>query len=445
MSESVEKSPYTARFWLAFASNTLCSLGFILLYWYADLVTFLGGTEFELGWIVGIGMVGSLAVRLLMGSAIDEYGTGLVWLVSLLISVACCVAHPFLTTCHGPAIYILRVLLSAATAGVYGAMTTWMTMNSPPKRVAEMVGMLGASGFLSLIVGTYLGDYLMDVAVVSQADIARLFLVAAAFILASAGFAWAATGISRGPDTEPRSPMRAVLRRHNPGIFLFAAVITGVGLGLPASFLKTFCDSTGIRQMAEFFTAYAVAALAVRLCTRRLPERVGLSPLVIAGMAMMAVSQLAFLAVDTRWELIIPGILYGISHAILFPPVLAGATRVYPRSSSGLAVMIVLLFYDSGVLIGSPLAGAIVHYSKALGVPAYPALFLFMCLLFTVSTAIFAGFRYRTYRRSAVVPPHFATLAPPVLSEPVLAESVPRVRLPETAVPIDAPSETQAG
>ena len=443
--EAAEKSPYTPRFWLAFASNVLGSLGFVLLYRYADLVTFLGGSEFELGWIVGIGMVGSLVVRLFMGSAIDEYGTGVVWLVSLLISALCCVAHPFLTTCHGPAIYILRIVFSAAMSGVYGAMTTWATLNAPPKRVAELVGMLGASGFLSFILGTYMGDWLMDAAVITHSDVARLFYVAGGFILVSAVFAWAATATGKSRCREPRTPLLVLVRRHNPGVFLFAAVVTGIGLGLPASFLKTFCDSIGIRQMAEFFTAYAVTALIVRLCTRRLPERTGLTPLVIAGLAILAASQLAFLAVDTRWKLIFPGILYGLSHAILFPPVLAGVTRVYPRTSSGVAVMIVLMFYDAGVLIGSPLAGVTIRVSKILGLPPYPVLFAAMCGLLVVSTGIFAAFRYRTLRRIAPAAPHFSSLAQPVATESLVVEAGPVAGLPETILPVNAPSESQTG
>ena len=38
-----------------------------LLYRYADFVRLLGGTEFHLGWIVGVGMVGSIFMRLALG------------------------------------------------------------------------------------------------------------------------------------------------------------------------------------------------------------------------------------------------------------------------------------------------------------------------------------------------------------------------------------------
>ena len=438
----VEKSPYTFRFWLAFASSVLGSLGFVLLYRYADLVNFLGGSELELGWIVGIGMVGSLVVRLFMGSAIDQYGTGLVWITALVVSAVCCLIHPFLTSCHGPTIYLLRIVFSAAMSGVYGALTTWATLNAPPKRVAEMVGMLGTSGFVAFIAGTYLGDYLMDVETVARVDIARLFFVAAGFLLVAAVLVWAANRVNLRPKTQPRMPLWNVIRCHNPGVFLFAALMTGIGLGLPTSFLRTFCDSIGIRQMAQFFTAYACTALTVRLCARRLPEKIGLTPMVIMGLAILALSQLAFLAVDARWKLIFPGLLYGASHAVLFPPVLAGTTRVYPKESRGVAVMIVLMFYDMGVLIGSPLAGVIIHYTKMWNLPSYPILFSAMSGLFLVATGIFAAFRYRTFRGDSIAAPHFSSANLPLPGETVEMEAACVIRANEPSG--DAP-EVQRG
>ena len=64
-----------------------------LLFRYADFVTLLGGNEFHLGWIVGVGMVGSLLTRLVLGSCIDRYGARRLWLISTVLFVATCFAH----------------------------------------------------------------------------------------------------------------------------------------------------------------------------------------------------------------------------------------------------------------------------------------------------------------------------------------------------------------
>jgi len=50
---------YGSHFWLSYAGNLLVMTAVAVLFRYADFVAFLGGTEFHLGWIVGVGMVGS--------------------------------------------------------------------------------------------------------------------------------------------------------------------------------------------------------------------------------------------------------------------------------------------------------------------------------------------------------------------------------------------------
>jgi len=61
--ERLRDNPYDAAFWKAFLANFLVTVSVAVLFRYADFITFLDGTELHLGWIVGIGMVGSLSMR----------------------------------------------------------------------------------------------------------------------------------------------------------------------------------------------------------------------------------------------------------------------------------------------------------------------------------------------------------------------------------------------
>ena len=101
---------YGRSFWMAYVSNSLITVAIALLYRYADFVTLLGGTEFHLGWIVGVGMIGSLLMRLALGTYIDRYGTKFIWLGCTLLFVAVCFAHLAVASYSGVAIYLLRIL-----------------------------------------------------------------------------------------------------------------------------------------------------------------------------------------------------------------------------------------------------------------------------------------------------------------------------------------------
>ena len=89
---------YGVPFWMAYVSATLLMTAVSLLYRFADFITSLGGTEFHLGCIVGVGMVGSLVTRLALGSWIDRYGSKVIWLSSTGLFAVTCFAHLFIAS-----------------------------------------------------------------------------------------------------------------------------------------------------------------------------------------------------------------------------------------------------------------------------------------------------------------------------------------------------------
>ena len=75
--------PFGADFWCAYLANTSLMVAVCAMFRYSDYVTYLGGGEYELGWIVGIGMLGALAMRVFQGMAIDRYGAARICRASL--------------------------------------------------------------------------------------------------------------------------------------------------------------------------------------------------------------------------------------------------------------------------------------------------------------------------------------------------------------------------
>ena len=116
---------------MAYVSNSLITVAIALLYRYADFVTLLGGTEFHLGWIVGVGMIGSLLMRLALGTSIDRYGTKYIWLGCTVLFVAVCFAHLAVNSYAGVTIYLLRILYCLAMAGIFGASMTFISTRWP--------------------------------------------------------------------------------------------------------------------------------------------------------------------------------------------------------------------------------------------------------------------------------------------------------------------------
>jgi len=383
-------SAYGAPFWFAYVANAMTMVGIALLFRYADFIKLLGGSELELGWIVGVGMVGSLAMRMLMGLGIDHYGPRLVWLGSVATFVLVCFAHLAITSCHGPAIYLLRIIFCCSLAGVFGASMTFISSRVSPDRVAELIGMLGTSGFVGMVLGTQLGDFLLGSATIDRTQVQRMFLCAGLLGIGSLGFTFLATRGQMRPLPKQRAGLFELLRRYHPGTVLLVGMAMGMGLGLPTTFLRMYAAELEISRIGVFFSVYAVTAIVTRLLTRRLPQRVGTTPMILSGMAVLVVSQLLFLMVDAEWQLILPGISYGIAHAIMFPSVIAAGCRLFPAEHRGLGTTMMLSTWDAGQLVGAPMAGAIVHYTGLVGLPSYPIMFVTIGVLLAVVTLMYA-------------------------------------------------------
>ncbi|MBN2580307.1 MAG: MFS transporter [Pirellulales bacterium] len=364
-----------------------------LLFRYADLIHRLGGSELELGWIVGTGMVGSITIRLALGRTIDRHGARTIWLVSLAVLSSACFGHLLLQSCHGTAIYLLRILFASSVAGVFGSSITWVSSRVPGSRLAEAVGTLGASGFIAWVLGNTLGDLLSH----GPEHVERLFVVAGFFTLLGMFFCGLATA-GKVTTTEPsKDSMARLLWHHSPRIILLVGAATGMVLGLPATFLRTFTAELGITTMSWFFGVYAVVALLVRVGARRFPERFGLAPVILLGQVLLGTGLLAFLLVETAWQLTVPAMILGFAHALVFPPTVAASTLSFPERCRGLGTMLILAAFDVGVLVGTPLAGAIVEYSGPAGLAPYPTMFVAMASLVGVTSLIFvASLLWRT-------------------------------------------------
>lgn len=376
---------YGFPFWATFGANLALMTAVALLFRYADFIHHLGGSDALLGAIVGVGMVGSLLVRLAQGVGIDRYGPPRIWLVSSLVFVATCLAHLLVTRPDGVAVFALRILFSTSVAGILGASTTYVSLRAPAQRMAEVVGTLGTSGFLGMMLGSLLGDALCR-GPSDAVGIQRLFLTASALGTLSLAGSLVALVNDRPRVRRRQPPPLSTLRRYHPGPITVLAIAIGVGLCWPQTFLRPFTESLGIAGIAIFFWAYSPIAILTRLATRTMPERYGVRPVLLAGMAMMIASQLVNPLIAAGWQLLLPAALLGMAHATIYPAMLAGGAAGFPVRYRGLATAMMLGLLDIGYLIGPPLSGTTLTLARAAGWPPYPVMFLAVAALLSCVT-----------------------------------------------------------
>lgn len=370
-------APYGLPFWYAYTGNLAIMMAISLLYRFSDYVKILGGTESDLGWIVGVGMVGSLVMRLAQGVCIVRIGARQVWFWSVAVFAIVCFTHRFVDTVHGPAVYVLHILFRCAVAGTFGASITYVSSRVPISRVAEVIGMLGTSGFLGMLGGTLIGDYgIFATDKIDRWHVDAMFDTAGFLGVISCVFAWLATRGEVRPQLRRQPPLLWLLRRYHPGVLLLVALAVGIGVNLPTNYLRPFTESLGIGGIMVFFWVYAPTAFITRFLTRRAPEQIGIRPMVLIGLTCLALSVVLYLVVSSTWHLVIPGLLAGFAHAFLFPSVTGGGSTAFPTRYRGIGVTVMLAMFDLGNLVGAPMAGMMLLGAEAMGLPPYPSMFL---------------------------------------------------------------------
>jgi MFS family permease len=389
-SEEPPDNPYGWPFVYSYLGNLALMVPISLLFRYADFVKVLGGSESDLGWIVGAGMVGSLLMRFAQGVGIDRFGAGRVWFWSALVFALTCLAHVRLSTVHSPVIYLVRIAFQTSIAGAFGASITYISNRVSVHRVPEIVGTLGTSGFIGMMGGTLLGDLLCAGHRIQRWHVDRMFYIAAALGLAGAVFAWLATrGEVRGP-LRRRSPLWYLLRRYHPGWLLMVAVTVGIGIGLPNVYLRPYTESLHIPGIMFFFWVYAPTAFVTRIAVRRLPEKIGARPMIFLGLGCLAASLLLYPLCVTWWLLVLPGVLVGVAHAFLFPSVTGWGSTAFPSRYRGTGVTLMLSMVDLGNLVGAPLAGMLLALAPVATLPPFPTMWVVMALLVALAGVAYA-------------------------------------------------------
>lgn len=399
---------YGRTFWLTYVANTCLVVANSLLFRYADFVDHLGGGELMLGWIVGVGAVGSLTMRLVQGLAIDAYGPRRVWTISIACLSVAIAAHVALLLAPGAGFAVafpLRVLFNTSLAGAFGAQLTFLTLFAPPGRTAEVLASLGSSGFVGMMIGPFLGDWIFAAGGARDRSLTLLFSAAAGFSAIALVAAWfAASRLQLSAPPRRRPAMNLVLLRYFPTPALIAAVVMGVGLALPQTFVRTHAASLGIERIGPFFAVYAPTAFVARLAAFRLPTLVGTRPLILAGFGVLTAGVFALQFAQSIAGLMVPAALLGTAHALLFPMVMAEGATAFPVRYRGLGTTLMLGAFDAGVMVSSPLIGLILDRAAAWGLAPYPAMFTAVSLVIAAGLVAYLAGAARAAKTALVSP-----------------------------------------
>lgn len=355
----IEPNVYDRTFWLGYLANTLLVLANALTYRFAELVNYLGGTERVAGDIVAVALLLSVFVRLSISHVIDDYGTRRMWVLSSLLYIVGCAM--FLTARDlSWWIYAARMAFVVGLTGMFACSVTHIQNHVPPHRRTEIIGNLGSSGFIGMVLGSNLGDWILRTVPDGRPQFFALFGGAAVLGIIYMAIVMTITHGQRHVTTAPSAPAYRLLVRHWPGAVVMVALLMGLGITVTTVFFTRFATSRGIDGIGVFFTGYAISAFCFRISVQNWGRTIGRHWMLVRGLLGHAVGHLLLAFATQSWHLILPSIVCGFGHALLFPGVVSLGAGAFPRHARGAGTGITLAVIDFGSVVFAPMLGQII-------------------------------------------------------------------------------------
>jgi len=349
----------------------------------------LGGTEIEIGVLMGLYSAIGIVAQPLIGPWVDAIGRRFFMLAGAVLVLGAAVLAALFDSIA--VLASVRVLQGFGFSAYFVAMFSYVVDLVPPAQRGWALGIYGVSGFVATAFAPLLGEI-----IVRRAGFRPLFAASAVLALVPLVL------ITRLRDRRPagaaglpapgwlRAGLEDVLRRH-----MIVTLYFGLGSGTIFAFLPTFAQSLAVAGLSLFYTAYAAAAIGVRIFGGRLIDTRGRRAVIVPSMflqmlapALLAIVGYAVSRTSTTPVvpiLFVAGLISGAAHGFLYPGLAALVTDLTPAARRATAVGVFSSMFLLGQTVGAVMFGAVAH---ALG---YASMWSILTMLLLIGSALSIG------------------------------------------------------
>lgn len=349
----------TRAFALASVANFMHSLAF---HSYLHLPGFLRqrtDDDFIIGVTVGAMALSAILFRPWVGRLIDTRGRRTTVLAGSALNIVFSALYLSVDTV-GPWLMFVRVGHGVAEGALFSVLFTVAADLIPAERRAEGMALFGVSGMIPLSLAGLAGDFILAR---GTYDDLFVFTVGCALVGSLAGWALHDSTPPGRSDAPPTSFLTAATRPSLRPLWL-AGFSFSFALASYFAFLKTLVIDRGVGSMGGFFTAYTLAAVALRVGLGWVPDRVGPRRVLIPAMLVTAAGVLMLAFGRTSSAFVFAGVLCGVGHGYAFPITSSMVVERAPASERGKALAAFTALFDLGLLVGAPTMGFVLERSS---------------------------------------------------------------------------------
>ncbi len=316
----------------------------------------LGGSESDIGFIMGAAGFSTIFTTPAVGMLVDRWGRK--WFIALggLIMAISTVPFAYLNTLTF-LFALLRVLHGAAFSLCFISAGTLTADVTPAQKRSQALGLFGVFTIVNYALAPFVGKRIIE-----SYGFRAFFLIV--FIFGFLSFLVAL--LIREPkkiksNVEGKGIVTTLFRK---GVFVsaFALMISGSGFIPTLTFIPVFAKKVKIEAFDLFFIAYTFAALAVRILGGWIPDKLGKKRAAIPALLFFSLSIMGISFVSRESHFIETGVLFGLSHGLVYPSIYALVIDLSPIVERGRAFAICSVAFTLGGMLGLFIYGLVAEF-----------------------------------------------------------------------------------
>ncbi|MBD2104540.1 MFS transporter [Leptolyngbya sp. FACHB-261] len=319
----------------------------------------LGGSEQQIGLVMGAFAVGVLLCRAWVGRLADQRSRKLALLLGLLAATIAPLCYIVVKTM--PLMGLSRALHGISIAAFTTGYSALVVDLSPERNRGELIGYMSLVNPLGMAIGPALGGFLE-----AWTGYTPLFLLSAGLGLVGLVCTWQVEEQPLAPsialDSAATSSKQFWRLLTSPRVRIPALVMLMVGLvfGALSTYVPLFIEQEQVSLNAGlFYTAIAIGSFVVRFITGRASDRHGRGLFISLSLVCYALSMLLLSLANSAEAFLIAGTVEGLGAGILLPTMSAlVADRASPLERARLFSLCIGGF-DLGIALAGPLLGTV--------------------------------------------------------------------------------------
>jgi len=339
-----------------------------------------GGSESEIGLVIGAFTVTAVLLRPFVGRSADRRGRRIFMFAGTAIYFTSFLAYIFASSV--PLLLLVRLWQGAGMAAFSTAASALIADLAPAQRRGEAMGYFGMFNGVAMALAPALGMML-----VAAYGFTELFIVSAGMAVVALLF-----GIFL---QEPRRPELGHNPQSRPALFSRAALLPSVlvfcltlSYGALVTFVPLYALGQGMANPGLFFTVQAAMLIVARPLAGQLSDRYGRIAVVIPSFLLVVASMWLLAVASSVPLLFVVAALFGLGFGSAYPALMALlADRVGARQR-GAGMGTFTAAFDLGIGLGAIIWGVMLQLTS------------FGIMFFASGLAPAVGLLYLVFRRS---------------------------------------------